>query len=215
MDQPDKKTPASERGQSPLRRSENAKGGTTRFAKMTSSKIRAHFCPRCAVVSGSQCAQGSLCIIERLGDGPSRRLMWPQTVCSCAKMVRICGLVGALALVLGPAAVRGGSQLEGYAQTTPSDAGWLVLERDQRVYRERVEPLAPDDAADLRLLEERQRGELRASQQEERFRRQAPTRRSKVVPGTDLRSRQLEQREWEQLRLRGRIERESLDYHRR
>jgi hypothetical protein len=43
--------------------------------------------------------------------------------------------------------------------------GWLQLERDQRRYRERVEPLDPREERQLEVIERSQRDDLRAAQQ--------------------------------------------------
>jgi len=57
-------------------------------------------------------------------------------------------------------------------------AGWLQLERDQRSYRERVEPLDLREQRVLETIERRQRNDLRDLQQ--RQRRELETRQSEL-----------------------------------
>jgi hypothetical protein len=51
------------------------------------------------------------------------------------------------------------------AETRREATGWLQLDRDQRTYRERVEPLDLRDQRRLETIERSQRNELRALQQ--------------------------------------------------
>ncbi len=93
--------------------------------------------------------------------------------------------------------------------------GWLQLKSEQRVYRERVEPLEPRDEAYLEQLEQRQERQLRALQSKQRRDRDAdrrrdrmrhPEQRVRVTPGSKQR------RELERQRLNRRIQRETFRY---
>lgn len=101
-------------------------------------------------------------------------------------------------------------------------AGWLQLERDQRSYRERVEPLELREQRVLETIERRQRTDLRALQQ--RQRRELETRQDELRrarqqadsesiptprrPGLGFE----QQRELDRQRLDRRMEQERLPY---
>ncbi|MEY6433443.1 hypothetical protein ABC977_13625 [Thioalkalicoccus limnaeus] len=93
------------------------------------------------------------------------------------------------------------------------DAGWLQLRHDQRVYRERVGPLSGYADQNLRRIEQRQQTDWRATE----FDRGSVGRPISGLEETagGLGRRQLEQRRIDQQRLGGRIERETLNHHRR
>jgi hypothetical protein len=64
-------------------------------------------------------------------------------------------------------------------------SGWLELERDQRVYRERVEPLPLPDQRRLEAIERAQRDDLRALQQRQRRELDSARRRSELPRQAD------------------------------
>ncbi|MBK1702453.1 hypothetical protein [Thiococcus pfennigii] len=127
-------------------------------------------------------------------------------------MVRRAVLLGLLALGSGtPTALAGDRAAEGGLTASPA-AGWLELQRDQRVYRERVGPLSPREEADLRLLERRQGLDQQALEQRQRQQRQRPPYGSGAAAGAagGLGLRQQQRREADEQRLDWRIEREVL-----
>lgn len=93
-------------------------------------------------------------------------------------------------------------------------AGWLQLERDQRTYRERVEPLDLREQRQLGAIERQQRNDLRAVEQRarrtERLDRRLSVTRPDSVPRRDGIAER--RRAIERLRLRTRTQQYGLPF---
>lgn len=95
------------------------------------------------------------------------------------------------------------------AETRREATGWLQLERDQRTYRDRVEPLDARDQRRLESIERSQRDAVRALQQRQRRATQAELRSERMRESRDS-ARQIPRRE-PFLQQRQAVERKRLE----
>jgi len=102
-----------------------------------------------------------------------------------------------------------------HAETRREASGWLSLERDQRAYRERVEPLDLREQRQLGVIERSQRNDLRALQQRQQRALQFERQSQRRIPDADVPRRDLfpqQRRAVERKRLQIRMQQDGLPY---
>lgn len=207
--------PREERGNSPLRRSENGNGKRKiRLTFINADVVPFPFSEKNARQNSplpSDVRQPARSGMSLTRTSISLRIAPRTTSVQAGRNREPWWLVLTWALSLfGLWGVVEGEQLA--EQPRQEARGWLQLEEDQRIYRERVAPRSPADAATIRGVEQRQRLDLRELQAQQRRKEQIHRRSSREGDGGKPLGRDAPaaRRDLDRQRLEMRLQRETL-----